>query len=93
MKGAELWGFLDQMHWVMPNLNDTFAYAAADSERLYMDGESNQKKLIDVWLEFGHAGLVAYVAKVRGAEPLQEYRTKRYEAAKASLEGWEYEHD
>lgn len=89
----ELFRFLDCFHWVYPNLNDTFAYACADSERVYMDGESNQIALVTVWRKWGPAGIAAYVAKMRGTEPLQAVRTEKYEAAKAYLEGWEYEDD
>lgn len=87
--------FLDLFHWVMPNLNDTFGYASADSEKLYMDGDpnGNQGTLVAVVSRFGHAGLIAYCAKVRGCEPLEELQTPDYRAAKAALGGWTYEQD
>jgi hypothetical protein len=98
---AELGRFLEAMHWVMPNLNDTFAYAMADSERIYMDGESddeddaptNTDMLVRVFRNYGFGGIVAYVAKMRGAEPIKPCRTVDYENAVLALKDWTYEPD
>lgn len=85
--------FLDHMHWVMPNLNDTFGYATADSEKIYMDQDTNQEMLVDVWSKYGHIGIVAYVAKMRGTEPLPQLLTPAYYQAREHLTHWNYEPD
>lgn len=89
----ELREFLDAMHWIMPNLNDTFAYATADSEKIYMDGESNTDMLVKAWRQYGHGGIRAYVAKIRGIEPIPPLRDVDYENAVLALRDWAYEPD
>jgi hypothetical protein len=89
----ELMEFLDCMLWEMPNLNDTFGYAAADSERIYMDGESNQEKLVEMFRRYGISGINAYVSKIRGQDVIKPLQTDAYYAAKQELEDWEYEAD
>lgn len=85
--------FLDSFLFVCPNLNDTFEYATADSEQIYLDNDGNQDMLVDVWAKFGFTGIIAYVAKMRGIDPVPELRTEDYYQAKRHLEGWEYERD
>lgn len=85
--------FLDGFLFVCPNLNDTFEYATADSEQIYLDSDGNQDMLVDVWAKFGYTGIVAYVAKMRNVEPLLKHRTDVYYQAKRHLENWEYERD
>jgi hypothetical protein len=92
-RGDELERFLSLMHWVMPNLNDTFAYATADSEKLYMDGESNQEMLIKVFREYGFHGICAYVGRIRGADPIVGLQNEKYEKAKEMLKDWSYDPD
>lgn len=93
---AQLDAFLDSVAFVYPNLNDTFSYACADAERLCMDGsgENNQAALVEVWSKYGHAGIVAYCARVRGYAPsVTEALTPEYHEAWESLDGWTYESD
>ena len=96
----ELPDFLEAMHWVMPNLNDTFAYATADSEKLYMDGPteegepvSNLDMLVTQWRRFGIDGLRAYCARVRGRGVIAPLVTAAYSRALEAMEGWDYERD
>lgn len=89
----ELNEFLDLMHWVMPNLNDTFGYATADSERLYMDQEENQEWLVKMFRKYGHDGIVAYCAKVRAQDPIPPCQTEKYFAAMKDMSEWEYDGD
>jgi hypothetical protein len=89
----ELFLFLDNFSFVYPNLNDTFAYATADTERMYMDGEDNQAMLVYMWREYGTDGIHAYAAKIRGKDVLPELRTEKYHAALRELKDWEYEGD
>jgi sugar/nucleoside kinase (ribokinase family) len=99
-KTQVLHSFLGLMHYVMPNLNDTFSYATADTERLYMDGaedeeveKTNQAMLVDVFIRWGAEGVWAYCAKVRGDHVNPTLHNARYEEALAYMEGWEYEPD
>ena len=63
-------------------LNDTFAYATADAERVTDD---QLDTLITVERQFGNDGVVAWAAQVRGSEPLEPYRTEKYRAAREWL--------
>ena len=63
-------------------LNDTFAYATADCERVTDD---QLDLLIKMDRQFGQSGVVAWAAQVRGSEPLEPYRTEKYRAARAWL--------
>lgn len=85
--------FLDDFVFIHPNLNDTFDYACADTEMITLDGEANQRALVQVWVRYRQHGIRAYVAKMRGQEPLKELRTREYELAKEFLEGFEYDRD
>ncbi len=91
----ELCEFLSAFLWIYPNLNDTFGYACADSERIVLGDadESNVVVLVNVWIRYRHAGIRAYAAKIRGQEVLTELQTPEYLAAKIYLENWEYESD
>lgn len=93
---SELERFLDLMHVVMPNLNDCFDYAMADGERIATDevgSDGDTDVLLRVFREYDHAGILAYCARIRGRHPISPLRTPAYEAAYASLDGWEYEGD
>lgn len=83
MSDDELARFLSTVHFVMPNLNDTFAFACADTEKVSVgDGQL----LADFWRRHGWRGLVAIAAVQRGAEPLGEVAaTPEYMAARAEL--------
>lgn len=83
-KLSTLEAFLADVHFVCPNLNDTFHYAAADSEQLCTgDGEL----LHDFYLEHGWHGLVALTAIKRGAEPIREVReNENYIAARVAAD-------
>jgi len=96
----ELLSFLSYFAWLYPNLNDTFAYACADTERIWLDIEvddsddsyiSNGEVLVKAWREFGFSGIVAVVGRMRGQDPIAELRTEDYDLAKKSLADWEYE--
>ena len=63
-------------------LNDTFAYATADGERLRDD---QLDLLIKMDRLFGQSGVIAWAAQVRGSEPLEPYRTENYRAAREWL--------
>ena len=63
-------------------LNDTFAYATADAERVTDD---QLDLLIKMDRQFGQSGVVAWAAQVRGSEPLEPYRTEKYHAAREWL--------
>ena len=63
-------------------LNDTFAYATADAERVTDD---QLDTLITVERQFGNDGVVAWAAHVRGSEPLEPYRTENYRVAREWL--------
>ena len=67
-------------------LNDTFAYATADAERVTDD---QLDTLITVERQFGNSGVIAWAAQVRGSEPLEPYRTENYRAAREWLRAQE----
>jgi hypothetical protein len=59
-------------------VNDTFYYACSDCEDVTLE----DLPLIRVmWREYGYDGLVAWVAKKRNIEPVQEYRNSHYRRA------------
>lgn len=103
----ELLEFLTLFAFIYPNLNDTFAYACADTEKIYLDVEqpfgfdseggppyvSNGEVLVRIWREYGTAGMYAFVAKMRGMDVLPRLRSPEYEAAKEALEDWTYDPD
>lgn len=64
------------------NCNDTFYYACADAEGL-APGEAY--KVRDFYERYGWAGVVAWAAKKRGAEPLKELQDDKYSEAMAEL--------
>jgi len=90
--------FLNCFHFIYPNLNDTFYYACADTEKMYLDGkeENNQSMLVKVYDEFGQSGIMAYVEKM-GIEhknpPLKQLQDQNYMDAKNYLKNWQYEVD
>lgn len=90
-----IFDFLDKFHFIYPNLNDSFYYAAADSEKIYLDGESNQKMLVRMYSVFGFSGILAFVSVIRNRDPLKELQTEDYFAAKKYLEliNWKYDED
>lgn len=63
------------------NVNDTFAYATADAQRITDDQIDT---LIRLERRFGNDGVVAWAAAVRGCEPLEPYRTEKYRLARAA---------
>lgn len=96
----ELLEFLQHFQSIYPYLNDTFNYASADTERISLDIDArdedyvaNGEVLVKVWRKYGVAGIRAFVAKMRGTEPLKELQDDAYRAAMTELEGWEYEPD
>lgn len=81
----ELEKFLSELHWIVPNLNDTFGYACADAEKISVgDGEL----LAKFWRQYGWHGLVAVAAVQRGKDPIPPVaeHPKYQEALKALLE-------
>ena len=78
----------DCSEFFMPcvRLNDTFAYATADAERVTDD---QLDLLIKMDRQFGQSGVVAWAAQVRGSEPLEPYRTENYHAAREWLRAQE----
>ncbi len=63
-------------------VSDTFSYACSDCEIVSLE----DLPLIRVmWREFGYDGLVAWVAKKRNIEPVQEYRNSHYRRAMECL--------
>lgn len=90
--------FLDIFHFIYPNLNDTFYYACADTEKIYLDGENenNQKMLVDIYDNYGQAGVMAYVERMgkdHKNPPLKQLQSKDYFNAKQYLKSWNYEDD
>jgi hypothetical protein len=72
----------DHLLFVAPNLNDTFAYACADTEDL-----AACEQLADAYREHGWHIFVALAAYKRGVEPLQQIAdTPEYAAAKACVD-------
>lgn len=98
----ELVRFLESFVFIYPNISDTFGYACADTEKIYLDGDydpeteiTNQRMLVDIWRRFGHTGLVAYVATMRQQAPVRQLQTEKYEAAMKYIAeaNWQYEAD
>ena len=46
------------------------------------------KKLLEIESKYGHAGVVAFCAKIRKEEPLVPYLTPHYVEAKKELESY-----
>ena len=66
--------------WVL--MNDTFAYSCGDGE----DVLPEEFKIVhETWVRYGLDGLIAWVAKKRGVEPLNELRTENYVRARLEL--------
>jgi hypothetical protein len=100
----ELVDFLNHFHFIYPNLNDTFHYACADSERIALDGEgepdaedpmdrfTDQDMLVKMWRAYGFHGIVAYCTRVRGELPSVTQVTShpKYQAAIDALGEWRY---
>jgi hypothetical protein len=62
---------------------DTFAYACADAESFTLD---EMPEVFRLWKAHGYYGVVAWIAKKRGVEPVKEYRyDASYLKAKADL--------
>ncbi len=70
------------------NVGDTFAYACADAEEVPAD-EATLALLARLYSEHGGSGLVAWAARRRGVEPLEQLRTPAYMAAREALGGGE----
>jgi len=66
------------------NCGDTFAYACADAEEVPDDQIDTVRRLHD---KHGYPGLVAWIARRRGCEPLIQLRTEAYRAALADIDG------
>ena len=79
----EISEMLDHIHFVMPNLNDTFHYACADTEQI----EAGEGPVMAAWWRRHRwHGLVALAAWRRGRHPLPEITADaRYRAAVADL--------
>lgn len=88
----ELERFLEDLHFIYPNFNDTFYYASADSEQLNADGLEDWDlgddfSLADWWRRFGWDGLCALAAKQRDKEPIKEIAERpKYKEARNELE-------
>lgn len=78
-------GFLDAQAFLLPNLNDTFGLACADTEQLSV-GEG---EIMAIWWgRHGWHGLVALAAVQRGRHPLPRHADDaRYRDALADLQG------
>lgn len=64
------------------NMNDTFYYASADDEEIKI---SEVLEVYELWKKYSHHGIIAWVAKNRKIEPIVEWQTPEYEAAKKEL--------
>lgn len=64
------------------NLNDTFAYACADGERL---DDSEIDRLIAAHKQWGYDGVVAWASLIRKCEPIEPRRTAEYHEARSAL--------
>lgn len=76
---------LDGSHWVELNMNDTFGFACADSERMYIHDFS---EIIPTIVRWGHKALIAYAAVKRGQEPITckcRHNKDGYEEAKSEI--------
>jgi len=79
---TQTWPDCGEFFTPVVNVNDTFAYATADAERVT---DAQIDNLIAVHKQFGGAGVIAWAASVRGSEPLAAYQTERYFAAREML--------
>lgn len=74
---------LDGIAFLLPNLNDTFAYACADTEQIAV-GEA--EIMAKWWRRHGWFGLVALAAWQRGLHPIPPVAaTPNYQDAVADL--------
>lgn len=72
--------------WVDLNMNDTFAFACADSEKFNAD---DFDLMVPVIAKYGQSALTAYAAVRRGAEPITcpcGHDGPDYQAAKKEIE-------
>lgn len=81
---TDLARFLGSVHFILPNFNDTFGYACADTEQISVgDGEF----LAEFWRRHGWHGLVAIAAWKRDRTPIPPVaRHEKFKAAMAELE-------
>ena len=64
------------------NVSDTFAYACADAEELTLSQAHEVRLLCE---KYGWDGICAWVARKRGTEPLLQFRTENYYAARREI--------
>jgi hypothetical protein len=76
-------GLLNATAFLLPNLNDTFGYACADTEQIAVgEGEIMARW----WMRHGWQGLVAIAAMKRGKQPIPPVaEDTAYQAAVADL--------
>lgn len=79
----ELADFIADIHFILPNFNDTFSYACADTEQISVgDGQV----LADFWRKYGWHGLLAIAAVKRKRDPLPEVaKSEKYQEAVIEL--------
>lgn len=68
------------------NMNDTFAFACADSEEMSTD---DFEKIVPIIAKYGQNALNAYAAVKRKAEPIDckcNWKNEQYQAAKKEIE-------
>lgn len=81
-----LWKFLSENAFsVTLNANDTFGWACADSVDVDL---YDVPKLQEIEEKYGHCGVIAFMAKVRGYDPIEPRRTEKYWAAKKELKSY-----
>jgi hypothetical protein len=98
VKVDELVDFLSNFVFIYPDLSDTFSYATADVEKIYLDDWedpdvewTNMRMLVRMYRKHGRAGILAYVGRMRNADPIPPLCTDAYYAAKADLGAWAYD--
>jgi len=69
--------------YIILNMNDTFAYATADREEVDVD---DLEPIFPAIVKHDYHALVAYVARVRGYEPLAPLDGHEYKAARAEVD-------
>lgn len=83
-EAPELDRFLADVHFLLPNLNDTFYYASGDTEQI---GVGDGPAMAALWRRFGWFALVAIAADIRKQDPLKEIaEDPRFAAALAALD-------
>lgn len=60
------------------NMNDTFAYACADSTIIPIGREH---EVVEIYKKFGHDGVIAWASMVEGCKPIGPRRTRQFKAA------------